>query len=144
MAKHGESELIDNFITELQPYLALIDQAVEELARPAPDTQVVGEAAESLAIIRDASSVLAFEGLVRLTSALQDTFDDLLDSVTPDPGRLLAQARAMAAGIHRYMDALEDGNDTDELVTTILAPFDVRSRVHLGPSPRSRPIRTAS
>ncbi len=28
MARHGESELIDNFIIELQPYLALIDQAV--------------------------------------------------------------------------------------------------------------------
>ncbi|HEX5165959.1 MAG TPA: Hpt domain-containing protein, partial [Thermomicrobiales bacterium] len=124
MAKHGESELIENFITELQPYLALIDQAVEELARLAPDTQVVGQAAESLAIIRDASTVLNFEGLVRLTSALQDTFDDLLDSVTPDPDRLLDQARAMAIGIHRYMDALEDGNDTDELVTSVLAPFD--------------------
>src|ERR1700754_4157952 len=123
MAKHGESELIDNFIMELQPYLALIDQAVEELARAAPDTHVVNQATESLAIIRDASGVLAFEGLVRLTSTLEDTIEGLLDSVTPDPDRLLVQARAIAAGIHRYMDALADGHDTDELVNRVMAPF---------------------
>ena len=44
MAKYGESELIDNFIVELQPYLALIAQGVEELARTAPDTRIVDQA----------------------------------------------------------------------------------------------------
>ncbi len=124
MAKHGESELIDNFIMELQPYLALIDQAVEELARPAPDPQVVSQATESLAIIRDASGVLAFAGLVALARALEDTIEDLLDSVTPDPDQKLVRARALSVGIHRYMDALADGHDTDELVSRVLAPFE--------------------
>jgi len=124
MAIHGESELIDNFIMELQPYLALIDQGVEELARPAPNIQIVDQALESLAIIRDASSVLAFDGLVRLTSTLEVTIENLLDSVTPDPGALLVRARAMAAGIHRYMDTLADGYDTDELVSRVLQPFE--------------------
>ncbi len=124
MAVHGESELIDNFIVELQPYLALIDQAVGELARPAPDVHIVNEAIESLAIIRDASHVLAFSGLITLTSALEDAITDLVDATTPDPDHLLVRARAMAAGIHRYMNALADGQDTNQLIARVMAPFE--------------------
>lgn len=141
MARHGESELIDNVIMELQPYLALIDQAVEELARSAPDSRGVQQALESLAIIRDASGVLAFHGLVRLTSSLEQAIEGLLDSVTPDPARLLVRARAMAAGMHRYMDALADGHDTEELVNGVLAPFeepDERSDVVVANAPIER------
>lgn len=124
MAVHGQGALIDNFITELQPYLALIDQAVEELVRPTPDASITSQAIESLAIIRDASSVVGFEGLVVLTGTLQDTIEDLLDSVAVEPDRLLLQARSMAAGIHQYMDDLAEGKDTDELVTRLLMPFE--------------------
>jgi|GEM_PF-611968 len=122
MAIHGESELIDNFIIELQPYLVLIDQAVAALSQPEPEARIVKRAFEALGTIRDASSVLGFAGLVALSSALETTMEELLARGSADPTQQVARAHSLAAGISRYMDALADGHDTDELVTTVLQP----------------------
>lgn len=77
MVSQADRDLIQNFATELEPFIETVMEGVRQFEHPARDAVIVGQAVQSLGMIRGAGSILMVDPLVEITDMLSEGFEVL-------------------------------------------------------------------
>lgn len=161
MVSQADLDLIQNFAVELQPFIDTVLAGTQEYERSQRDTLVIGQAVQSLGMIRGAGSILMVDPLVQIADMLSEAFELLQANQRRATEAAVEHLHALTGTLQTCLDSMTAGKDTaptvddakrhladlmravvetDRLDPLVVAPFYNDEPARTPPAPAVKPV----